>query len=351
MADFALPEITVTAPAFDFSNFGAGGFSFPLTFGVFGAQAISPEQWQDMLGLPPTSTPPKPPAPEKAFVEPPGGLITLLPEMTVTAVRAPSIAEASVTIASRLALGVGSIASLAFGLLFPSSIGAEPNVVRYKPRVAKPTTTKETTLSEVVVTAPRTQRVGKTSSIDYFADRFDADLDLLSNLTLDIKEPSLWTEPSTAPSKSPLKQPRTPTRPASAPSPVSSPRPTARPSLTTAPLPLSWPSTSPVGRVSPSPWSLPESFTIGEPTTTLQPQTRPQRSPKPSFGNPLTEPLTSPEAGPVESAPTKSDKCECPAKSKSEEQDKRTQCWVTLVKERSDPAADVKRKWRKIKCQ
>jgi len=67
---------------------------------------------------------------------------------------------------------------------------------------------------------------------------------------------------------------------------------------------------------------------------------------------PFADPLTSPQERPVESAPNKSGKCECPAKSKSEDKDKqRTECWVTLIKERTDPGADVKRKWRKIKCQ
>jgi hypothetical protein len=51
-------------------------------------------------------------------------------------------------------------------------------------------------------------------------------------------------------------------------------------------------------------------------------------------------------------APDKAGGCEpCEKSSKSEEKKQRTQCYVQLIKQATDPSNDTIRNWRKIKCR
>lgn len=295
--------------------------------------------------------------PTQAFVTPVGGigvLTSTLPQQTVTAARAATTAT---TPSLFNALGVISrLAGLAFNLLWPSLIGVNPNVRQKRPvgetsRYASSDTA--TTLAEVVVTAPQVQRVGKSTSVDYFADLYDVDLDLTSNLTL---EPTPWTDLATqfpSPSPSPSPTPQTPTRTLPAPLPQPSTKPSARPS----PRPSTRRSPKPREK-SPTPSPLFSPFTssplggLSLTPTPLKTPTFPAPQPTSRPGV-VTNPLTAPQPTPLD-APQESGRCVCPKekkKTKTEEDEDRTICYVKLVKERKRSANDTTRKWRKIKCQ
>ncbi len=347
----ALDQVTVFGSdlgldlsGFDFSSFQDLSFASG-GFGGGAGEFTPPTAPPAALPAPPPTKPP----PASAFVAPIGGVATLLEQVTVT-----TTAKAAIDVGLVLARGLVGV----FGLLLPSNIAAEPDMRRPRVRPPKPETKTETILEQVVVTAPK-QKVGRSTSVDYFADVFDTDLDLFSDLQLET--PTLWTT-EVLPESQPF------TQPTRTPKPTQEPRPLSKPLLSPSPLQsLMVPKTKTLVPVlSPMPYAtsqvatllttglVPSPSSIPALVPVLLQQLSPVLAGQPSLDMLPTRgrtvspgPMPAPLESPLEAGQCKPCKC---SKEKTKEE-KRTKCWVKLTKERADPSRDKSTKWRAIQCQ